>query len=157
MPQRSKKISGSDVGFVGGDFRHAKAAFGCLINERLEVGVVISMLLTHFYTRYYIRLHSAHQMDLDPRMLLYFSTIFHVKPSRELPRSKARTINRKVSFNTLERHAAIGDELLQVGSQQLVLKIAGNTVVVRKFGQVTLDVLLSSHWRNACQRGLYTS
>jgi hypothetical protein len=77
---------------------------------------------------------SAHEMALDPIVLLPNLSVLMVKPASESGRSKPAGIYRKIDFHRFQRQAAFRYEVAENRRQIGVLQIVENRVVVRCFG-----------------------
>lgn len=86
----------------------------------------------NLYRRYDVRLDSAHEVTFNPIVLLDFFAVLVIEPANEARRGKARRIYSEVSFDRLERQAALGDERAEQRCQCRILKIVENAVVVRQ-------------------------
>jgi len=113
------------------------------VGQSRENNRIVCVPSKNFYSGNDVRFRADHQVTLNPIVLLPNLSVLMVKPAGETASSEARRISGKISFNGLQRQAGFSDELLQDARQVRILKVVGNTVKVRDFGDVTASVRFS--------------
>lgn len=78
-----------------------------------------------------VRRNSAHDMNLDPIMLLFYNPLVVVKPAGEVASSKAGRVRRKISFHGFERQDALDNQFFKHRSQFWPLQVVGDAIEVR--------------------------
>jgi hypothetical protein len=116
------KILGTGIAFVGQDFIHLKV-FGSLVNQGWQKWCVASVLPVNLYGCDYVGFYPAHDVSLDPIMLLPNNAILFVKPASETGGHKASRIHGEVSFDGFERQCALDNQVHQYGCQIGILKV----------------------------------
>jgi hypothetical protein len=71
----------------------------------------------NFDRRNNVGFNAAHNVALDPIVLLFHNPVPMVKPSCEMAGRKSRRIPGKIQFDRFEWKAALSDERLQYGSE----------------------------------------
>lgn len=127
------QVIATRICFVCRDFIHHKV-FSRLINKRFEARTVASILIRHKATRHDVGLDSAHQMQLNPALLINHLrlAILGMKPTVITACREARTINGKVRLNRSQRQAAFRDESVQISSQPIGFHVVRQRVEMRR-------------------------
>lgn len=138
------QIVARQVGFVGAHLAHSEVASRGL-NQSLELRRVGTVRVSNLNAGYDVRFDSAHQMHLDPVVLLHEFRIgiFCLGPLNEAASCEAGRINGEVAFNGLQGQTANLNQLFQERRQRRILKVARDRSVVRRSRQEPFAVRVS--------------
>jgi hypothetical protein len=135
------QVSTRQIRFVGAHFIHNEVLRGSL-NQWLELSVIGDIAFGHFSRRDDVRFDAANDVAFDELALLnqVGVGVLRVHPL-DKPRSRETgRVNRKVSFNRLQRQTAFFNHSLEQRGQAGILKVAGDGIVMRGFRQIALAV-----------------
>src|SRR5579863_2295417 len=128
-------VAFAGVPLISGDFRDLKV-LGRTLSQSGKHNGIVCMPTMNLYSGYDVGFDSDHEMALYPIMLFPNLPVLVVKPSGETASCESRRIHGKVRLYRLERQTGLRDEVLQDQSQFGLLKVIGNAVKVRDFGNV---------------------
>ena len=121
------------VSLVSRDFGHLKVLRGCF-NHRGKQRRIVRIAVVNLYRRHDVRFDSAHEMALNPIVLLPHLSVLVVKPSDIAAGREARRIDGEVRLYRPKRQTALRNQGLQDRSQFGILKVVENRVIVRRSG-----------------------
>ena len=127
----------AQVRLVRRDFGHVKVPGG-LLQERHEVGGIVSFPSAHIDAGDNMRVDSAHQMHLDPLAVVDVSPVLFVVPADEAGRGETARVNGELSLHGFEREAAYGDQVLEDRCHIGIGKVVCDRVEVRSAGDQAL-------------------
>jgi hypothetical protein len=113
--------------------------FSRRIHKRFEARTIASILVRHKTTRHDVGLDPAHQMQLDPALLINHLrlAILGMKPTVITACREARTINGKVRLNRSQRQTAFSDERVKISRQPIGFHVVRQRVEMRRACHVT--------------------
>ena len=127
------------ISFISGDFGDLKILRSRIDQSRKHFNVARKSA-ANLNGSHDIRFDSAHQMALDPIVLLFNRAVFVVKPTGKTASREARRIGSEIGLYRFERQAALSNQGAENGGQIGILKIVGNAVEVRNFGNESASV-----------------
>lgn len=118
------------------------------VDESAELRRVSSVLVRDNATRHDVSLDAAHHMGLEPILFLIIfgryilisdlqiAAPFNFYPTRIGVSREARRVHRKVTLDSLERQAALGDERVQISRQPIGFHVVRQRVEMRSASEV---------------------
>jgi len=128
IDNRFEVIAGQ-IRFVGRDFAHIEIRAG-IVNQRLELGAVIGVLVGDNGTGDDVGLGSADDVRLDILPDLALPAPFLIEPAVKAGSREAGRVNGEVVFHLGQGHRAFRDQGLEDGCQVRVVQVPGDAVVV---------------------------
>ncbi len=119
------QITNAGIPFVSQDLVDLKM-LRSLVNQRRQQRGIVGMLPLNLYRRNHVRFDAAHDVRLNPIVLLFDHAVFLIKPASEAGSHETRRIHSEVSFNSLERQGAPRNQASQDWRQIGILKIVEN-------------------------------
>lgn len=135
-------IGAARISLVGRDFGYAKV-LRCRFQKRRQLTGIARVPLANFDCRNDVSLDPAHQVALDPIVLLPNFAVLVVKPASESGRSETAGIDGKVYLNGFQGQAALGYQAPENWGKVGIFKIAENRIVVGRLGYETAHLGLA--------------
>ena len=107
------------------------------INKRGEQRRVIGVPTMNLDGGNDVRFDAAHNVALDPIVLLLNNTVLVVKPSREMTGGETRRIDGKIRLNRPQRQRTLFNQFVKNGRQFRVLKVVRDAVKMRHLSNET--------------------
>src|SRR5262249_15328766 len=108
------------IAFVCRDFGYRKMLCCCLYQIRQEL-CIAGVPVSNLNGSDNISLHTTHDMDFHPVVLLTHDTILMINPPHKARRCEARGISGKICFYRFQWQATFYDEFPKQGSQRSLL------------------------------------
>ena len=118
-----------EVAFIGRDFAHIEIR-ACVVNQALELGAVVGILVGDDRAGDDVGLGPADEMRLDVLVGPALPAPLVIEPSVVGRGGEAGRVNGEVVFHLGQGHGAFRDQGLEDGSQVRVVQIPGDRVVV---------------------------
>ena len=130
---------------------------GCVIEKGGEQGAIVGVWAVDLNRRDDVGNHTTHDMCLHPSPLDSFFAMFVVKPAVKARCAETGRVTRKVCLPSLQRQAALGDEIHEDGSYSFGFQSVENRVVARQFADEPLSVSGSeiAHESTPRDRGIH--
>lgn len=143
------------ISLVCGDFRNCEV-FSSRIDKSRKQFDIAGIPIMNLNSGNNVGFYPAYQMTFDPIVALLDDSIFMIEPAGETACSEAGRINGEICLNGAERQAAVGYKVVENRSQTGVLKVIGDAVEVRNFGDVAPRLRLSqiAHKTTLRDRGI---
>ena len=138
----SVRVAARSVPLVGRDFRDLKILRRG-VDESGKQFCVTGKLPVNFNGSYHVGFDAAHDVAFHPVLLHFGGTIFDVKPTSKPRGCKTGRIDREISLDGLQRQTAFCNQFVQERSQRRILKVIGDAVKVRDFGDMPTSVCFS--------------
>jgi len=143
------------IALVGRDFRDLEIPRRGIDQRREQFGIA-GKLPVNLNRRNYVGFDAAHDVALHPILFHFGSAIFDVKPAGKPRGCKTGRIGSKIRFNGFQGQTAFCNQVVQERSQRRILKVVGDAVEVRNFGDMPTSVRFSeiAHKTTLRNRGI---
>jgi hypothetical protein len=115
------RVVHAGVALIGRDFPHIKVLGRGIHEVRQEFGIT-GILVADFNRCNHIGFDTAHQVHLDPGMLLSHDTIFVIEPADKARGGETQGIDRKIRFDHFEWQTTFNNQASKDGCQVGVLQ-----------------------------------